>query len=423
MSRTIELTNDFKLKALHWAAVNDFTCVLDNNHQTNAFNVSDIELLVTSGYKTKLVCDAQGAFEQLKSFTKKHKGEWIVGYLGYDLKNDIEQLSSVHPNHIGFPALCMVVPEKILAISNEGIVISGEKWIDEIEEFNLPPIEASEPVSIKPRVSREDYLQTVEALKQHIIQGDVYEINYCVEFYSSLSKINPLQVYADLIKKSPVPFGAFVKSNGRYLMCASPERFLKKTGNRMLSQPIKGTSKRGANEAEDTALKQALLNSEKERAENLMIVDLVRNDLARSAKTGTVKVEELFGIYSFKQVHQMISTVSATLADNIHWVDALKFAFPMGSMTGAPKIRAMQLIEQYERTARGLYSGAVGYITPEGDFDFNVVIRSLQYNSMNQYLNFEVGGAITYDSIPEKEYEECLIKAGAILDTLSSLGN
>jgi para-aminobenzoate synthetase component 1 len=232
-----------------------------------------------------------------------------------------------------------------------------------------------------------------------------------------------LQVYADLLKKSPVPFGAFVKSNGCYLMCASPERFLKKTGNRMLSQPIKGTSKRGVNEAEDIALKQALLNSEKERAENLMIVDLVRNDLARSAKTGTVKVEELFGIYSFEQVHQMISTVSATLADGIHWVDALKYAFPMGSMTGAPKISAMHLIEQYERTARGLYSGAVGYITPEGDFDFNVVIRSLQYNSINQFLNFEVGGAITYDSIPEKEYEECLIKAGAILDTLSSLSN
>jgi para-aminobenzoate synthetase component 1 len=329
----------------------------------------------------------------------------------------------MHPNHIGFPALCMVVPEKMLAISNKGDIISGDNWIDEIEQIKLPPKELSEPVSIKQRVSREDYLKTVEALKQHIIQGDVYEINYCVEFYSSYSKINPMLVYADLIKKSPVPFGAFVKSSEHYLMCASPERFLKKNGNRMFSQPIKGTSKRGANEAEDIALKQALLNSEKERAENLMIVDLVRNDLARSAKTGTVKVEELFGIYSFEQVHQMISTVSATLSDDIHWVDALKYAFPMGSMTGAPKIRAMELIEQYERTARGLYSGAVGYITPEGDFDFNVVIRSLQYNSVNQYLNFEVGGAITYDSIPEKEYEECLIKAGAILDTLSSLGN
>jgi para-aminobenzoate synthetase component 1 len=423
MRRTIELTNDFKLKALHWAAVHSFACVLDNNHQANALNISDIELLVASGHKAKLVCDVKGAFDQLKDFTTRHKGEWIVGYLTYDLKNDVEQLTSNHPNHIGFPALCMVVPEKMLAISNEGVVISGDNWIEEIEQFNLPPKEVSEPVSIKPRVSREDYLKTVEAIKQHIIQGDVYELNYCVEFYSSSSRINPLQVYADLLKKSPVPFGAFVKSNGCYLMCASPERFLKKTGNRMLSQPIKGTSKRGVNEAEDIALKQALLNSEKERAENLMIVDLVRNDLARSAKTGTVKVEELFGIYSFEQVHQMISTVSATLADGIHWVDALKYAFPMGSMTGAPKISAMHLIEQYERTARGLYSGAVGYITPEGDFDFNVVIRSLQYNSINQFLNFEVGGAITYDSIPEKEYEECLIKAGAILDTLSSLSN
>lgn len=423
MITTIQVTDEFKLKALHWAAVADFACMLDNNHQSNAFDVSEIELLVASGCKAKLVCDIQGAFEQLKAFTNKHKGEWMTGYLTYDLKNDIEQLTSENPDNIGFPALCMVVPEKLLVINKQGMVVTGEEWIGEIEEFIIPLNESDTSVLTKPRVSRDDYLKTVEALKHHIIQGDIYEINYCVEFYSSAAYVNPLQVYAKLIKKSPVPFGAFLKYHERFLMCASPERFLKKTGNRLLSQPIKGTCKRGKNEVEDAELKQVLLNSEKERAENLMIVDLVRNDLARSAKTGTVKVDELFGIYSFKQVHQMISTVSATIADDIHWVDALKHAFPMGSMTGAPKISAMKLIDQYEQSARGLYSGAVGYVTPDGDIDFNVVIRSIQYNAAGQYLNFEVGGAITYDSVPEKEYEECLIKAGAILDTLASLGN
>jgi para-aminobenzoate synthetase component I len=193
---------------------------------------------------------------------------------------------------------------------------------------------------------------------------------------------------------------------------------LKKEGNRLISQPIKGTIRRGENEAEDQLLRQQLRNDEKELAENMMIVDLVRNDLARSARTGSVKVEEMFGIYAFRQVHQMISTVTAQLKEAIPFTEAIRQAFPMGSMTGAPKIRAMELIDQYEQSRRGLFSGAVGYITPEGDFDFNVVIRSILYNAANHYLSFHVGSAITYDSVPEKEYEECLLKAQAIFRAL-----
>jgi para-aminobenzoate synthetase component 1 len=161
------------------------------------------------------------------------------------------------------------------------------------------------------------------------------------------------------------------------------------------------------------------LQSEKEKAENLMIVDLVRNDLARSSKTGSVKVEELFGIYSFSQVHQMISTVSSQIKETTSAVEAIKNAFPMGSMTGAPKVMAMELIEKYENTKRGLYSGAIGYFAPNSDFDFNVVIRSIQYNESKQYLNFEVGSAITYDSDANLEYEECLLKAQAMMKALA----
>jgi para-aminobenzoate synthetase component 1 len=219
---------------------------------------------------------------------------------------------------------------------------------------------------------------------------------------------------------SKAPFSCYFKFDGKYLLSASPERFLKKQGSKLISMPIKGTARRGKNIEDDLALRRKLLADQKERSENVMIVDLVRNDLSRSSVEGSVKVEELFGIKTFPQVHQMVSTITGVLRDDVHFVDAIRNAFPMGSMTGAPKVRAMELIEQYEKSKRGLYSGAVGYITPEGDFDFNVVIRSLLYNSLNHYLSFHVGSAIVFDSAPEKEYEECLLKAKALIQVLKS---
>jgi para-aminobenzoate synthetase component 1 len=204
----------------------------------------------------------------------------------------------------------------------------------------------------------------------------------------------------------------------QFLLSASPERFIKKVGKKIISQPIKGTARRGANEEEDKQIKHHLFNDPKERAENIMIVDLVRNDLSRTADKGSVIVEELCGIYTFPQVHQMISTVVSELREDVHFIEAIRQCFPMGSMTGAPKVRAMKLIEKYESTKRGLFSGAVGYITPEGDFDFNVVIRSILYNARNHYLSFMVGGAITMQAEAEKEYEECMLKAKAIMRVL-----
>ena len=274
-------------------------------------------------------------------------------------------------------------------------------------------------VSIKPRITKEAYINTIEHLLKHIQRGDCYEINFCQEFFATDTLIDPLSVYEQLTAISPNPFSCFYKLENKYLLCASPERYLQKKGSHILSQPIKGTLKRNPDNAEaDEQLKRQLQQSEKDRSENVMVVDLVRNDLSKVCKEGTVQVEELFGVYSFPQVHQMISTLTGELKDGIDLADILKASFPMGSMTGAPKRRVMELIEQYEKTKRGIYSGAVGYISPDKDFDFNVVIRSILYNANTQYLSYLVGGGITFYSDPEKEFEECLLKAEAIKKVL-----
>jgi para-aminobenzoate synthetase component 1 len=273
---------------------------------------------------------------------------------------------------------------------------------------------------IQKRIQKEEYLSTIGQLQKHILRGDCYEINFCQEFYAEKIIIDPVIVYQKLTSVSPNPFSALYRVNDKWLICASPERFLKKQGNRILSQPIKGTSKRITdNKLQDEKSKERLLHSNKDRSENVMVVDLVRNDLAKICKEGTVQVDELYGIYSFPQVHQMISTISGELKKNISFTEMIRATFPMGSMTGAPKKRVMQLIEQYEKTKRGIFSGALGYISPGGDFDFNVVIRSIMYNASSGYLSFQAGSGITFYSDPEKEWEECMLKAEAIKTVLS----
>jgi len=281
--------------------------------------------------------------------------------------------------------------------------------------------------SIRSRFSAQEYMDTVERIQQHILKGDCYEMNFCQEFYAEKAVIHPLNAYASLSRFSPNPFSAYYKLGDKYLLCMSPERYLKRSGNTLISQPIKGTSRRDTGNKElDELSKNNLRTSEKERAENIMVVDLVRNDLSRVCKKGTVKVDELCGIYSFPQVHQMISTISGELENDTSFCDIIKAAFPMGSMTGAPKKRVMELIEQYERSKRGLFSGSIGYIHPEGDFDFNVVIRSIAYNAAAAYLSFHTGSAITFRSgsaitfrsDPAGEYNECLLKAEAIKKVL-----
>jgi para-aminobenzoate synthetase component I len=291
------------------------------------------------------------------------------------------------------------------------------------EEVNNSSGLTSQPafatMTVQSRMCREAYLEAIIALKDHIHRGDCYEINYCQEFFVEQTDISPLAVYTQLIDISPNPFSALYRLNDLYCICASPERYIKKTGQRVISQPIKGTASRNhLNPGEDFQNKLLLRNSAKEQSENVMVVDLVRNDLSKICRQGTVHVDELFGIYSFPQVHQMISTISGIVEPGKNWVDIVKATFPMGSMTGAPKKKVMQLIEAYELTRRGMFSGSIGYITPEGDADFNVVIRSILYNASTRYLSFQAGSAITSSSDPLKEYEECLIKIKAIKKAL-----
>jgi para-aminobenzoate synthetase component 1 len=253
----------------------------------------------------------------------------------------------------------------------------------------------------------------------YINKGDIYEANFCMEFFAE-GEINPISKFQRLNEISKPPFAVYFKNNKHFLLSASPERYLKKEGIKIISQPIKGTAKRFLDAKADEIAKQKLALDLKERSENIMITDLVRNDLSRTAQKGSVQVEELCGIYSFLQVHQMISTVTSLIDNQYSVIEVIKNSYPMGSMTGAPKISAMKIIEELEETKRGLYSGAVGYFTPNGDFDFNVVIRSILYNQENQYISFSVGSAITSLSVPENEYEECLLKANAMLNVLNS---
>jgi para-aminobenzoate synthetase component I len=409
---------------LSWVNQFNICCFLDNQHYNLPHH--SIECMAAAGAVKTLATAAGTAFEQLKQLYEQH-GDWLFGHFGYDLKNETEGLAGKQTDHIGFPDLCFFIPEVILQLSESELLIGtfGNRHEAVFHEICAvePVREPSQPLAtpINSRISKEDYITTIQQLQQHILRGDCYEINFCQEFFAEKVAIDPLQVYHSLSNTSPNPFAAYYKTGQQYLLCASPERYLKKEGGRIYSQPIKGTSKRNLNDAgDDVRNKEHLYNSPKDRSENVMIVDLVRNDLSKICEEASVQVDELFGIYSFPQVHQMISTVSGQLRSDIHFIDAIKATFPMGSMTGAPKKRVMELIEQYEQTRRGIFSGAVGYITPEGDFDFNVVIRSIMYNGANKYLSFQAGSAITFYSDPEKEYEECLLKAAAIKKVLSS---
>ena len=422
----------FRWRALAWAVtqqtdVNGFVAFLNSNNITYPNDPFPDRLFV--GTKRVISFVDEHTFQELYAAYQENPS-FLVGYFGYDLKNQLEALTSRNPNRLGFPDVYFVEPEWIIdfecsGTSSGNVVIRGNGNADKLWEQLLShaqiPVPGSKSYSpIQCRVTSDEYQANVRRIQEHIRAGDVYELNYCIEFFSELTRLDPLATYRALNERSPMPFSSFLKLGDRYVMGASPERFLKKEGRKILSQPIKGTIRRGQTPDEDALLRSQLLNSEKERAENLMIVDLVRNDLARSAETGSVQVDELFGIYAFRQVYQMISTVSATLRENVTWAEAIQNAFPMGSMTGAPKIRAMELIDELEVSRRGVYSGAIGYVTPDGDFDFNVVIRTLLYNAQRQYASFSVGSAITYDADPAQEWEECLLKARAIREVLEN---
>ena len=435
-SKTVELNDpEIRNRLLAWASRKTVCCVLNSNVDKQLFvdSYSKFDFIVAVDVEDEiilkndeLISDPGTCFDLLKHFHEQKK-DWLFGFLTYDLKNE-NSYSGKNSDELRFPDLHFFQPQYILKVKKGNLHIdylasryaelSVQKILDEIMKTRLSFPELKNEIHIQQKVSKPDYVSTVEKIKKHIQRGDVYEMNYCVEFFAEDAVIHPLEMYLKLNEISPMPFSCFYRMNDHYLICASPERFIAKRENKIISQPIKGTARRGKTNEEDDQIKNKLKNDPKELSENVMIVDLVRNDLARTASKGSVQVEELSGIYTFRQLHQMISTVVSEMRNDVHFTEVINHAFPMGSMTGAPKIRAMQLIEQYETTKRSLYSGSVGYISPDGDFDFNVVIRTILYNADKKYLSFMVGSAITANSVPEQEYDECLLKANAMLKIL-----
>ena len=418
-------TKDFKTQLVSWAQQYEEIVWLDSNQRLHSHATYDAVLAVDAF--TGIQTDALNGFEKLKDYQEVTK-DWIFGYLSYDLKNDIEPLSSENFDGLNFPDLYFFQPKKLFLFKGKSVTIKYLNCICDEVESDLVTISSfsktaeskvSNNIKIESRVSKASYIEKVTAMLSHIKRGDIYEANFCQEFYA-LAQLNPLETYFSLNSISQTPFATFLKNGNQFLLSSSPERFIKKEGSIITSQPIKGTTRRSDNSNEDEDLKFELKNDQKERSENIMIVDLVRNDLSKIAKKGTVKVTELCEIHSFKQVHHMISTVEAEVLPTVSAVGVIAAAFPMGSMTGAPKISAMTIIEELEETKRGVYSGAVGYFSPQGDFDFNVVIRSILYNASNSYVSFSVGSAITSKSTPEKEYEECLVKAKAMRSVLEN---
>ena len=418
----IENTFQFKQHLLTWAQQFREVVFLDSNDYPQQYSSYDCILAVDAF--TSIKTDYYNAFEDLKQYQQITK-DWLFGYLSYDLKNDIEILNSNNFDGLDFPDLFFFQPKKLFLLKGNQLEIQylnmcDDEVEDDLEEIRLQIADIQIPeIDIKQRISRENYLEKVSKILEHIHRGDIYEANFCMEFYAESAVINPLEKFLKLNEISKAPQAVFFKNNIQFLLSASPERYIKKEGDLIISQPIKGTAKRFLDPIEDEKSKSQLASDPKERAENIMVTDLVRNDLSRTAQKGSVKVEELCGIYSFEQVHQMISTITSKLDSQHTAVDVIKNTFPMGSMTGTPKVSVLKIIEELEETKRGLYSGAVGYFTPNGDFDFNVVIRSILYNQDNKYVSFSVGSAITSLSIPENEYEECLLKAKAMREVLS----
>lgn len=424
-----QITNpsEFKKQLLNWSKQFREAIFLDSNNYSQKYTSFDTILAVDAF--TSIKTDEVNAFEDLKQYHQTTK-DWLFGYLSYDLKNDTEELKSKNFDGLSFPELFFFQPKKLFLLKGDQLEIKYLNMCDDEVEEDLEEIykssEAQESeivthkLKIEQRISKENYLQKVSNMLEHIYRGDIYEANFCMEFYAENATINPIAIYKKLNEISEPPFAVFFKNHKQFLMSASPERYLRKENDKIISQPIKGTAKRLDDLVEDENTKQELISSQKERSENIMIVDLVRNDLSRTALKGAVEVEELCEAYTFKQVHHLISTVISKVGIDKSPVEIIKTTFPMGSMTGAPKISAMQIIEDLEETKRGLYSGAIGYFTPENDFDFNVVIRSILYNQENNYVSFSVGSAITSLSIPENEYEECLLKAKAMREVLES---
>lgn len=401
---------------LSWADRFSIFCFLNGNGYEQSF-----PLVLAVGAKRSLHLQPGSAFSDLKKFYDEQPS-WLFGHLGYQLTAETQGISMKHNGSSFFSPGFFFEPQIIIRVENNYVSILSDTDPQNIRnEISNQEINTAThtPVAVSSIINQNQYAETLRKVKEHIQKGDCYELNYCRQFFAKAADINPLDLYRALDSLSPNPFSACYRVNGSYCICASPERFILKEGARVFSQPMKGTAPRHSDTVEDARLKAALAESAKNRSENVMIVDLVRNDLSTFARRGSVHVPSVFEVRSYPHVHQMISTITCEVDDAVHWTDIIRNTFPMGSMTGAPKRRVAQLIDEYETGSRELFSGSIGYVDPSGDFDFNVVIRSVFYNRFSSSLTFWAGGGITHKSDIQEEYEETQLKAAAIIWILS----
>lgn len=415
---------EFDAKALQWAQQFEQVCYLQSNGYTDEYH--SIESLLAVDALDEFQATTHQTFQKVEQFRAKYPNKWVLGFFGYDLKNEIEKLHTSFPNHLDFPDAYFFVPKTIIKFLGTSVEIESAHPTQIFQAIETLVLEKksysteAHTIQVKKRMSKEMYFKTFEKMMSHIKRGDIYEVNLCQEFYAENTRLNPIATYKRLNEISPTPFSTFFKLNDKYIISASPERFLAKKEQTLISQPIKGTAPRGKHKEEDEDIKNKLQNNPKEIAENVMIVDLVRNDMTQSAEPGSVVAYKKLEVHTFKQVHQLVSTITGLKRSDLSDIQAIKNLFPPGSMTGAPKISAMHLCDLYENSRRGIYSGTVGYFAPNGDFDFNVIIRTILYNRTKEYLSFHTGGALTYNAQVEDEYNECLLKASAITAALKS---
>ena len=416
----VENINDFKDKLLFFSKSKENVILLDSNSKKN-----DYEFIFSYGKISELK-SFDNSLDKLDNYIKQ-VDDWIFGFISYDLKEEIEGFNSNNLKYFDVPNLSFFQPSIIWVF--DGVELKA-LYFDEKELFDVwneinkihiscDSIESNPNVELKGRLSKEEYIKKIKNIKKRIKMGDTYELNFCFDFFNDNTKINPENTFKKLNKLTESPMSVFYKDHHLHVLSSSPERFIKRNKKTIISQPIKGTKKRGKNIDEDVFLINSLKNSIKEKSENHMIVDLVRNDFSRIAKKGSVKVTELSKINTYKNIHQMVSTIEAQIENDMFFSTILKSTFPMGSMTGAPKIKTMKIIDELEETSRGIYSGAIGYIDPNKNFDFNVVIRTIIYDDKLSKISVNVGSGITFKSDPKDEYEECLTKIDALKKSLS----
>ncbi|MGZ4998542.1 MAG: aminodeoxychorismate synthase component I, partial [Methylobacter sp.] len=398
--------------------------------------------LVTHGEITEITCNgvttqsAENPFDLVKQQLRKFPGFKLnedlpfnggaIGYFSYDLARRLEALPAMAEDEEHIAEMAVGIYEWAVIVDHyrqESYLVGHcgpQKWQDLIDQFSQLPVKPDSHAfkvagEIKSNMDKNDYFHAFDRIKHYLKEGDCYQVNLAQRFVAGCEG-DPWTAYQTLRKLNAAPFSCYLNLPEVQILSSSPERFLKLTDGMVETKPIKGTRPRKPGYAEDQQQIKELLASSKDRAENLMIVDLLRNDISKTCKSGSVKVPKLFDIESYATVHHLVSTVTGLLADDQHALDLLKSCFPGGSITGAPKIRAMEIIEELEPNRRGVYCGAIGYIGFNGNMDTNIAIRTLVHSENT--IRFWAGGGIVNDSVAEDEYQESFDKAVAMLDLL-----